>query len=401
MTFWIVAILVLGGVAALLLQALLKGKDSEVSASMSDLSVYRDQLEEVERDRARGVLSEAEAETVRLEVSRRLLEADKRGAATGDTQQGGKTFALVLIPVVLIGGLGLYSSYGAPGYRDLPMATRLAEIEQAAADRPSQLEAEAGAAGLLPAIAPPDAAFLNLMTELRAVLADRPDDISGLMLLARNEARLGNYAASREAQEHLVTVKGDAATPADLAQTVEVMTFAAGGYISPEAEIYLRRLLSVDPKNGFGRYFLGLFHAQSGRPDRTFPVWQNLLAESNRDAPWVPIILSEMPGIAAAAGVSYQPEQFSGPTPQAMAAADDMSPEERQEMIQGMVEGLSARLAEDGGSPEEWMQLVRALMVLGDEDRARVVYNEAKLVYGESEDAMRVIFRAGISAGLE
>ena len=44
---------------------------------------------------------------------------------------------------------------------------------------------------------------------------------------------------------------------------------------------------------------------------------------------------------------------------------------------------------------------VRALTVLGEEDRARLVYNEAKQVYGESEDAMRFIFRAGIDAGLE
>ena len=402
MVFWIVAILTLIIVAALMLQGLWRGKDG-VSASMSDVSVYRDQLDEVDRDRARGVLSDAEAETVRLEISRRLLDADKRAERGTSDRQGGRNLASVAIPVVLLlGAFGLYATLGAPGARDLPIATRLAEIDEAVANRPNQIEAETAAADLLPEPTEPDEGFMNLMEELRTVLADRPDDIPGLMLLARNEARIGNFVAARKAQEHLVAVKGAEATTNDLAATVETMTFAAGGYISPEAETYLRRLLELDPQNGFGRYFLGLFHVQSGRPDRTFPIWQRLLADSQPNAPWVEIIRSEMPQIAASAGLVYQPPQeLRGPDSTAIAGAEDMSEEDRQAMIRGMVEGLSSRLADEGGSPEEWMQLVRALTVLGEEDRARIIYNEAKQVYGESEDAMRFIFRAGIDAGLE
>ena len=41
----------------------------------SDIAVYRDQLEEVSRDRAAGLIGEAEAEAARVEVSRRLIAA--------------------------------------------------------------------------------------------------------------------------------------------------------------------------------------------------------------------------------------------------------------------------------------------------------------------------------------
>ena len=41
----------------------------------SDLLVYKDQLKEIDRDRASGLIGEAEAEAARLEVSRRLLAA--------------------------------------------------------------------------------------------------------------------------------------------------------------------------------------------------------------------------------------------------------------------------------------------------------------------------------------
>ena len=402
MVFWIVAVLIVLGVAALLLTAVFQARGTGVSGAASDISVYRDQLDEVARDEARGVLTEAEAEAVRVEVSRRLLEADKRDQAQASGGRGGQRLAVLLIPAVLLAGaVGLYATIGAPGARDMPMAARLAALADAADTRPSQAEAETLAAGALPQPPEPDPGFLDLMVRLRAALEERPDDVPGLILLARNEARLGNYVAARTAQEHLLAVKGAAATPDDLSVTVEMMVFSAGGYISPEAEAYLRQLLQGTPGHGAGRYFLGLLHAQNGRPDLAFPVWRRLLEESAPNAPWAPVIRAEIGAVAAAAGVTYDPPQLRGPSADDVAAASEMSAEDRSEMIRGMVEGLSARLAEDGGPPEDWAQLVRALSVLGEEDRARAIYAEAKAVFGADEAAMSVIFRAGIDAGLE
>ncbi len=402
MIFWIVAFLTIAGVAAIILTALLQGQGGGVSGAASDISVYRDQLDEVDRDRARGVLTEAEAEAVRIEVSRRLLEADRRDRAATTRVRGGQRVAAVLVPaVLLLGGGGLYFVLGSPGARDMPMAARLAVLNEAAQTRPSQDDAEALAAGSLPRAPEPEASFLDLMERLRAALEERPDDVPGLMLLARNEARLGNFAAARAAQEHLVRVKGDEATADDLAVTVEMMVFSTGGYVSPEAEGYLRRLLQGAPNHGAGRYFLGLLHAQNGRPDQAFPVWRRLLEQSPPDAPWNPVIRAEIGAMAAAAGVDYDPPELRGPSSEDVAAASDMSAEDRAEMIRGMVEGLSARLADEGGPPEEWARLLRALMVLGEDERAQAIYAEAKATFGHDEAAMAVIFRAGIDAGLE
>ena len=402
MIFWIISGGLTLGIAGLILNGLLNGTRSDVTGAASDVSVYRDQLDEVARDQARGVLSDAEAEAVRLEVSRRLLDADKRATDMAASKDGGRGLAMVLVPAaMLVGGIALYTWVGAPGYRDLPLETRLADIEAAIANRPTQAEAENLAAPSLPQMTEIDPDFLTLMERLRAALKDRPDDEPGLLLLARNEARLGNFVAAREAQEHLIAVKGARASALDLSLTIEMMTYAAAGYVSPEAEVYLRRLLEAEPHNGEGRYFLGLLHAQNGRPDLAFPVWRRLLEESRPNAPWMPVILNDIERIADAAGVNYTPPSLAGPDESAIAAAADMTAEDRQAMIQGMVEGLAARLAEDGGTPEEWAQLIRALNVLGEDQRARAVYTEAKQVFGESEDAMLIIYRAGIDTGLE
>jgi cytochrome c-type biogenesis protein CcmH/NrfG len=57
---------------------------------------------------------------------------------------------------------------------------------------------------------------------------------------------------------------------------------------------------------------------------------------------------------------------------------------DREAAIRGMVEGLSARLAASGGSPEEWSRLVRSYAVLGEHDKARTALDRARHSLGET-----------------
>lgn len=402
MMFWIIAFLIAAATALSMLVAL-RTRGTAQSGAASDLKVYRDQLEEVDRDLARGVLTESEAETIRTEVSRRLLEADKRGQAADTAQSGraGPVAALVAL-VTLGGGYGLYMTIGAPGYPDQPMAARIAEIADVAANRMGQAEAEVEAAATMPAPPEPDARFLELMDDLRAVLEDRPDDLRGLALLADNEARLGNFTAAQEAQSRIIALKGDGVEPIDLIAMIDMMVFAAAGYVSPEAEEWIRRLLAIAPDNGAAQYYTGLTLAQNGRPDQAFPIWRRLLEQGPQNAQWVPIIRQEIVGIAAAAGVNYElpGDTLRGPDANAMAAADEMSDEDRQAMIEGMVEGLAARLATEGGTAEEWAQLITALGVLGETERASAIVAEARDVFAESAEALGLIDGAAARAGV-
>ena len=68
----------------------------------SDIAVYKDQLAEIDRDLTRGVLSESDAEQVRLEVSRRLLEADKRERDGISRLSAGAGLAFAIVPVVVL-----------------------------------------------------------------------------------------------------------------------------------------------------------------------------------------------------------------------------------------------------------------------------------------------------------
>ena len=392
MLFWLAPILIATLVAVLLLRALRAPADTVMTPAASDIAVYRDQLKEVDRDLTRGVLTEAEAEAVRTEVSRRLLEADRRSGAPASGSDGRiLPAAVIVVAVLLAGSFLLYARIGAPSVADLPMAERLASLDAAARSRASQAEAEERARALLPEAPTADQSFLDLMERLRAALADRPNDVQGLTLLAQNEARLGNYTAAREAQERLVAAYGANVPLEERVALLDLMVFAAGGFVSPEAEAVLSAILNTAPQNETARYYAGLLFSQNGRPDRAFPIWRRLLETSAPDAPWVPVLRAEIEGVAAAAGVNYTLPELRGPTAADMAAAQEMSAEDRQEMIRGMVEGLAERLATDGGPPEDWARLIGALSVLGETARARAVADEALQVFADNSDALGII----------
>jgi cytochrome c-type biogenesis protein CcmH len=412
MLFWAIAValivLIVGAILRVLLADGAKAKEGDLTP---DMAIYRDQLAEVERDLARGVITEDEATRARLEIQRRILDADKRGAQSAG-QAGPTARWLAVCAVLLVGGgaLALYSQMGAAGYPDMPLSARLAAADEALATRPSQAEVEVAAAQNMPAAPQADAQYLTLVERLRTSLAEGSTDPRGFDLLAQSERNLGNFVAAYQAKAKANALKGDAASGQDFADEADMMVLAAGGFVSPETEQKLRAALERDPRNGIARYYFGLMRAQTGRPDIAFQVWNNLLRESKDTAPWVPTIRAQIEDAARLAGVDYTlpPLQTArqaapalpGPDAEAMAAAADMTPEERMEMIEGMVTQLGERLATEGGSPQEWARMIGALGILGQTERAAAIWGEAQSTFATRPDALEVIRAAAVQAGV-
>lgn len=404
MSFWVISGIV-GGLAAIVLAlAMIRARSADNNADF-DLRVYKDQLAEVERDLIRRVISPEEAERSRIEVSRRLLEADKAA-------QSGATNVATRVGVVVSGAVAvavfgaaflLYGSLGAPNYADLPLATRIEMSDAARAGRPSQtvVEAEIGVVEINPNA---DPRHLELMEKLREALETRPDDLQGHVLLAHNEAELGNFVAAHKAQARVLAIKAHSVQAGDYADYADLLVLAAGGYVSPEAEDALTKALRLDPRNGTARYYSGLMFAQSGRPDMAFRLWRPLLDDSPPDAPWVAPVRQQIEQVAADAGVRYTPPALAaplaGPDADDIAAASEMTAEDRDVMIRGMVEQLSDRLASEGGTPQEWARLISALGVLGEKERASLIWAEAQEVFASAPSALEALRAAAEQAGV-
>ena len=395
--FWIAAGGMTLAVAASLIVVLFQRRDA-VPAGSFDVQVYRAQLAEVDRDVASGLLAGAEAERLRAEISRRILEADRlgRGVAVAVSPRGRVLVGLV-IASVLAGAVWGYVRLGAPGYADLPLAGRLAAAANFSATRPSQLAAEAAAG--TPEVLQPDAALADLMTKLRRAVADRPSDVAGLKLLITNEAALGNLSAARDALAQLMVLKSS--DPGrEHAQMAELLIRLAGGYVSPEAEAELIAALKLEPANGTALYYSGLMFAQGDRADRAFSVWQGLLEKSRPDDPWVAPIRAQIADMAARAGVKYEAPDPVGPTADQVGAAADMTSEDRLAMIQSMVDGLSQRLETKGGPVEDWARLITSLGVLGDQDQAREIYTEGLTTFTGRTAELATLRAAAVAAGV-
>jgi cytochrome c-type biogenesis protein CcmH len=352
-------------------------------------------------------LSEDAAKRARLEISRRMLDVDTKGQkhTTKDTALP-LWAALTIGAATFGGGIWLYADMGAPNYKDLPLKDRLEWANELRETRPSQDVAEQNMPAS-PALDAADPQHIELLEKLREALETRPDDLQGYMLLARNAAVVGEYRDAYAAQARVIAIKGDAATAEDYAALAQMMIFAVGGYVSPEAEAAITKSLARDVRNGTANYFAGLMFAQTGRPDMTFQLWSRLLSNSAPDDLWVPPIRGQIEAVAQAAGVRYTlpPLQQStttlkGPTADDIDAAIDMDPSDRTDFIRSMVDQLSARLANDGGSPEEWSRLISSLGVLGDTSRARAIWNEAQVIFGPDPKALAQIRTAAQSAGV-
>ena len=399
--FWIICAVLTGAVGFAIIAPLLRNRGTGEPAAAFDLRVYRDQLQEVDRDLERGVIAPEDAARLRTEIGRKVLDADRRLSQDTAGKAGGRgLLAMGVLALLFVGAVALYLREGQPGRDDLPIAQRIANARQIYESRPSQAEAEARAPAPVTPEVPED--FAALIQQLREAVARNPDDPQGLALLATNEIRLGNLSAAREAQQRLVELRGDDASADELVRLSALMIEAASGLITPEAEEMLARALTREPTHPQARYLLGMLQLQNDRPDRAFPIWRSLLEEGPEDAPWIAPIRTAIADLAWLAGQPdyVPPIPMPGPDAEAMAAAEDMNPEERQQMVAGMVSQLESRLASQGGTPEEWARLISSLVVIGNADHAREIWTEARTRFATQPEALEIVRQAATEAGL-
>lgn len=411
LTFYIVAGIMALVTAFVLVRPLVMSRRSALGQDTVNAQVFRDQLDEVTRDLERGMISESEAEGARVEISRRLLAAAGRADTTAELQPAPQGHSGMVAGLALIGApalaAALYVGLGAPGLPDSPLdgrgiaAGQMPQDHQAT-DRIGQVEAEARVADELPpAPETQDEEYVALVARLETMVETRPDDVEGHRLLANGLMRLGRWTDAWKAYGRAAELMGDEVSAEILAAQAEAMVLAAGGYVSPEAEDAIRRSLTIDPLLPMGRYYAGLTLQQAGRLDDAISVWEALRQDTPADAPyleWLNMMLAQTVQARNAQSGVPQP----GPSQADIAAAEDMSPQDRMEMILGMVERLETRLMSDGGTAEEWGRLMASYTTLQRGDDAARVFALALEAYpsGADHDALRAhAGRLGIDGG--
>jgi cytochrome c-type biogenesis protein CcmH len=360
MILWVIFALMTA--AAILAVVRPLGRSRPASVGGSDLAVYKDQLKEIDSDRASGLIGDAEAEAARLEISRRLLAAAEApggagAGATGAPGRGRKTLAAAAaLAVLTLVPLGLYIALGAPNVPGEPAFARVTT--------PKGHESIA-----------------SLVSQVEARLAASPNDGLGWEVIAPVYARLGRFDDAVKARKQALRLNG--ATARREADLGEAETAAANGVVTAEARASFEHAVALDPKEAKARYFLGLAAEQDGRNDDAAALWRSMLAEAPNGAPWIGLVRQALGRVSGGAVANNEPSAGD------ILAAADMSTDARRDMIHSMVARLADRLRINGADVEGWLRLVRAYVVLGDRDKAKQAATEAKRALGERPDDVR------------
>jgi cytochrome c-type biogenesis protein CcmH len=358
----------------------------------SDLAVYRDQLDEIVRDRAQGRIGEAEAEAAKIEVSRRLItaadvaQAEKSESATPSLWRRRATAmaALVLLP---LGATALYLALGSPQLPGEPLAARLQAVHQ-------------------------DRSIQSLVSQVEAHLERNPNDVRGYEVVAPVYLRLGRFDDAVRARRKLLALAGETAErQADLG---EALAAASNGIITVEAKNAFERALTLDPNELKAEFFVGLAAEQDGNRHDAAAIWARMLKDAPADAPWVPMVSAALRRVGGtppkmadkatavpAPSVAAPNPNAPGPNAADVAAAQGMTEKDRGEMIRGMVARLADKLKEDGSDVTGWQRLLRAYMVLGERDKAQAAAGDAKKALASDPDKLRRIGDMIKSLGLE
>jgi cytochrome c-type biogenesis protein CcmH len=347
----------------------------------SDLAVYRDQLDEIARDRASGLIGEAEAEAAKVEVSRRLIAAADAAEAEKSVSDRSPLWrrrvtavaGLVLLPV---GATALYLALGSPQMPGQPLAERVRTVRQ-------------------------DRSIQDLVSQVEAHLEHNPDDARGYAVVAPVYMRLGRFADAVNARRRLLALSGESADrQADLG---EALAAAANGVVTVEAKAAFERALALDPNDLKSTYYTGIAAEQDGDKAKAAGIWTGMLKDAPPDAAWAPMVREALMRVGGTPPAAVAPPIAGSAEPSAadVAAAGGMSEKDRGDMIRGMVARLADKLKQDGNDLEGWQRLLRAYMVLGERDKAAAAATNAKRALASDPDKLRQIGELIKSMGLE
>ena len=217
--------------------------------------------------------------------------------------------------------------------------------------------------------------------------------------------RMGRFQEAVRARANAVRLLG--ATAARESDLGEAQVAAGNGVVTAEAKASFERALKRDPNDIRATYFVGLAAEQDGRTADAARIWRDMLAKAPANAPYRPLIQQSLARVDPGSGADSQSAaiepkaQQPGPSAEDVAASQQLTPEQRAEMVRGMVDRLAERLQTDTGDFEGWLRLVRAYVVMGEADKAKEAMLKARSAVGDDAGKRQRLDELAKGLGIE
>ncbi len=362
---WIIFALLVGAAALIALWPLSRAVNADVSPARL---VYATALSEIETDRSRGLLSDADVDVATTNAARMLIATSatsQRSPALIEADiQRKKIVSVIVLLLLPFMSFSLYSTLGAG---DGGLQSPNAQSQQ----KPEDL--------------------LQALQKIEAHLKDHPDDGVGFEVVAPVYSRMGKLPQAINAYKQALRLLGE--TPERNANYAEALIVERNGEVSPEAERVLMAAVSAEPDQPKANYYLGAAAEQRGDTSKASEIWRALLLHGAPDAPWrqdvetrLAALNSQPAGKDAREIGTNEPGQIS----------DTSAP-----MISSMVAGLAAKLEKDPAQLDGWLKLIRSYVVLKDSAQAQSTLNKAKAQFHSDAASLKQILDLAGTLGLE
>lgn len=256
----------------------------------------------------------------------------------------------------------------------------------------------------------------KMNARLEARLEGDPTDASGWQMLGWSYFNTGHYAEAESAYAKAVALRPDDAELLSLYG--ETLVRLDNGLVSDSARESFRKALAIRPDDPRARFFLGMALEQDGDPAAAIEAWIGLIDSAAPGAAWAPGVIERIRELASASNIDVSgrlpasiddgstplrsPDLAGGGGPSAaeVQAALEMTPQDRQEMIRGMVDSLEARLMRSPDDPDGWVRLIRSRVVLGEADAAVGALRTALAALEARPDAIEMVTKAAAELGV-
>jgi len=356
MLFWVVCAFLTISTIIWIVRPLAFFRDDAASRGAdADVYIYRDQLQEVQRDQERGLIAPAEAEAARLEISRRLLNrpADDDAAVAGGWtgSLSGAVPAIGAAAFVLIGSMVFYLGLGRPG---LPGTVHAERAKQN----------------------PSTASVSEQIARVEARLREHPEDGAGWDVLAPVYLKLGRFSDAANAFRQSIKLNGE--SPRRLGGLAEAGLAITNGMVTAEVGQAYAKILTKFPGDPIARFWLAVAKEQAGDAKGAAAGYRALLREKSGSEKFHRLLQERIATVDQEMAGAANAGRLPAPDGEAAKGIASLPPGERRKAIEGMVEGLAQRLKSDGGDAGSWQRLVRAYAVLGEKTKAKAALELAR-----------------------
>lgn len=265
-SFWVIAGILIVTALLFIVPTLLRKRENleqGVAHDTANVSIYRDQLAELEQDLHNDILSQEQYEKSKQELQQRLLQdvSDNNNESPIPVKGRSIITSVFIVLTIPLSAIFLYLSIGDT--RGL-----LPQAQLASATQMQSVNAAEGPEG--------HPEFTSVLENLIARLNDNPDDIEGWVMLGRTYTIMGRFDEATETYAKLVELVPD--NPQILSDYADVLAMSNDGVLAGEPAALVQQALSIDPEYPKALALAGTVEFEQGKYDQAAAYWERLLA---------------------------------------------------------------------------------------------------------------------------